>query len=82
VAMGQGEQIMPSDLPESINGGGSAAIELPEDTSSDSLAAYELSAIRNALHKCEGHRKKAAQLLGIGEATLYRKLNKYQAYIE
>ena len=82
VAMGQGEQIMPGDLPESINGSSSAAIELPEDTSSDSLAAYELSAIRNALYKCDGHRKKAAQLLGIGEATLYRKLNKYQAYIK
>ena len=81
VAMGQEEQIMIGDLPESINGG-SAAIELPTDTCADSLAAYELIAIRNALHKCDGHRKKAAQLLGIGEATLYRKLNKYQTYIE
>jgi DNA-binding NtrC family response regulator len=82
VAMGQGEQIMPGDLPESINGGSRAAIKLPEETSADSLAAYELNAIRNALYKCDGHRKKAAQLLGIGEATLYRKLNKYQTYIE
>lgn len=82
VAMGQGQQIMPCDLPESISGGLHKSIGLPEDTSADSLAAYEMSAIRNALQKCDGHRKKAAQLLGIGEATLYRKLNKYQAYIQ
>lgn len=44
----------------------------------DSLAAYELSAIQNALFKCDGHRKNAANMLGIGEATLYRKLNKYK----
>lgn len=43
----------------------------------NSLAAYESAAIRNALRKCDGHRKKAALMLCIGEATLYRKLNKY-----
>ncbi len=43
----------------------------------DSLEAYEKAAIKNALTKCHNHRKKAAQLLGIGEATLYRKIRKY-----
>jgi DNA-binding NtrC family response regulator len=81
VAIGQEDQILPCDLPESINGGNNGPSSLPDDTSADSLAAYELNAIRNALTKCEGHRKKAARLLGIGEATLYRKLNKYQPYI-
>jgi DNA-binding NtrC family response regulator len=81
VAIGQGDQIMPGDLPETINGDSTPLAALPEDTPADSLAAYELTAIRNALEKCEGHRKKAAQLLGIGEATLYRKLNKYQAFL-
>jgi transcriptional regulator with PAS, ATPase and Fis domain len=81
VAMGQEDQILPCDLPEAINGGSFTQAALPDDTPADSLAAYELNAIRNALAKCEGHRKKAAQLLGIGEATLYRKLNKYHTYL-
>lgn len=81
VAIGQGDQIIPEDLPEAINNGNTPSAVLPEDTPADSLAAYELTAIRNALDKCEGHRKKAAQLLGIGEATLYRKLNKYQEFL-
>ena len=82
IAIGRQDRIMAEDLPENLNivkpfaggsdnGGGN-------DLDIDSLAAYELAAIRNALTKCGGHRKKAAQMLGIGEATLYRKLNKYQ----
>jgi DNA-binding NtrC family response regulator len=77
MALGQDDQVMPGDLPETISGGVSMGTPLPEGIRSDSLAAYELSAIRNALLKCNGHRKRAARMLGIGEATLYRKLNKY-----
>jgi transcriptional regulator with PAS, ATPase and Fis domain len=76
VAMGQSQGIMPSDLPENIYSGLSMSSDSNE-LNSDSLAAYELTAIRNALLKCDGHRKKAAALLGIGEATLYRKLKQY-----
>lgn len=78
VAMGQDEYIKPCDLPENINNGGYDTIDTTGQMESDSLAAYEVAAIRNALVKCQGHRKQAAQMLGIGEATLYRKLNKYQ----
>lgn len=78
VAMGQNESVKVCDLPESIGSGGHLCAPTTEDVDRDSLAAYELAAIRNALLKCDGHRKKAAQMLGIGEATLYRKLNKYQ----
>ena len=46
----------------------------PED---DSLKAYEKLALENALEKCEGGRRCAAKLLGIGEATLYRKMKEY-----
>lgn len=77
VAMGQDESIKVSDLPEGISNGSHLCAIASEDMDRDSLAAYELAAIRNALLKCDGHRKKAAQMLGIGEATLYRKLNKY-----
>jgi DNA-binding NtrC family response regulator len=78
VAIGQNESIQPCDLPENMNAGNSIDVEPLDGGDKDSLAAYELAAIRNALHKCEGHRKKAAQMLGIGEATLYRKLKKYR----
>jgi DNA-binding NtrC family response regulator len=78
VAMGQEESIRPCDLPESFNGGSCSAGPGSDAVSMDSLAAYEEAAIRNALLKCDGHRKKTADLLGIGEATLYRKLNKYK----
>jgi DNA-binding NtrC family response regulator len=78
VAMGQGENIGPRDLPENIHHGSYEGIHIEDRVDRDSLAAYEMAAIRNALMKCKGHRKQAAQMLGIGEATLYRKLNKYQ----
>jgi DNA-binding NtrC family response regulator len=78
VAIGQDEYIKPFDLPENINNGSYSGIHSTDLMGSDSLAAYETAAIRNALAKCEGHRKRAAQMLGIGEATLYRKLSKYQ----
>jgi DNA-binding NtrC family response regulator len=79
-AMCQTEAIQPHDLPESIFSAASAhpPVEgaLP-GVAEDSLEAYELAAIRNALRKNDENRKKAAQMLGIGEATLYRKLKKY-----
>jgi DNA-binding NtrC family response regulator len=78
VAMGQAESIGPCDLPEGLNSAGCSDRHGPDDAFRDSMAAYEQAAIRNALLKCDGHRKKAATMLGIGEATLYRKLNKYQ----
>ena len=77
VAMGQDQKIMPNDLPENIYNSHTASTGTDE-LDKDSLAAYELAAIRNALMKSDGHRKKAAHILGIGEATLYRKLNKYR----
>lgn len=83
VAMGQSEQVAPEDLPDTIHaatptgaaagGGGHAA-----GIQGDSLEAYEAVAIRNALRKSDNNRRKAAVLLQIGEATLYRKLKKYE----
>jgi DNA-binding NtrC family response regulator len=37
----------------------------------------ERQAIRAALTEVGGNRRKAAELLGIGERTLYRKIAKY-----
>ena len=42
------------------------------------MAEIERAAIEAALRETGGNRRKAADLLGIGERTLYRKLNEYQ----
>jgi len=80
VAMGQDRVISLHDLPESLYAGPKQSC--PPDASKvfvegDSLEAYELVAISSALEKCAGNRKRASMMLGIGEATLYRKLKKY-----
>ena len=78
VALGKRGAIQRADLPAAISATLSQkapSAGLPTD---DSLAAYEKAAIANALAKCRNSRRQAAQLLGIGEATLYRKLNKYE----
>ena len=41
------------------------------------MTSYEKSAILNALKKSGYNRRIAAQILGVGEATLYRKISKY-----
>jgi len=42
------------------------------------LEEFEIHAIKNALDIADGNRRKAAEIVGIGEATLYRKLKEYQ----
>jgi DNA-binding NtrC family response regulator len=42
------------------------------------MAEIERAAIEAALRDTRGNRRKAAELLGIGERTLYRKLREYQ----
>ena len=68
------------DLPDYIQGGP----ELPEEESPslNSLAGLPLEEvekkhIRRTLDLVDGNRQKAAELLGIGERTLYRKIQKY-----
>jgi DNA-binding NtrC family response regulator len=43
-----------------------------------SMAEIERLAIEAALKETRGNRRRAAELLGIGERTLYRKLREYQ----
>jgi len=41
------------------------------------MAEVERAAIEAALRETKGNRRKAAEVLGIGERTLYRKLKEY-----
>ena len=62
-----------------------ASIEPPETHSSDviqlapgmTMEEIERAAIRQALAASRGNRRKAAEMLAIGERTLYRKLREY-----
>jgi transcriptional regulator with PAS, ATPase and Fis domain len=78
MALGKGEIILPEDLPPNIYVPRSRLSQDVDNLTGDSLAAFEKAAIQNALEKSGKNRKKAAQILGIGEATLYRKINKYR----
>ena len=46
------------------------------------MAEIERAAIEAALRETRGNRRKAAELLGIGERTLYRKLREYQLLVD
>jgi len=41
------------------------------------MAYHEKEAIRKALNQTTGNRREAARLLGISEATLYRRIKLY-----
>ena len=78
VALSPNKIIHPADLTRSISGHENTGGTFPVEVQGDSLEAYEKAAIANALKKNNGNRRLAAQVLGIGEATLYRKLKNYQ----
>ncbi len=64
-----------SDLPASLTGSPGAVAQHAQ--SGDSLSSYERLALQNALQKTGNNKRRAAAILGIGEATLYRKLKQY-----
>jgi DNA-binding NtrC family response regulator len=74
LALGSGERIESDDLPEEIRAARGAA-----PSTGQSLADLERSAIYAALEETDGNRERAASQLGIGVATLYRKLDRYRA---
>ncbi len=74
LALGSGERIESDDLPEEIRAARGAA-----PSTGQSLADLERSAIYAALEETDGNRERAAAQLGIGVATLYRKLDRYRA---
>lgn len=66
--------IKPEDLPPLI---GHVIPEEEAVSKTGTLASYELEAIKNALAEAGNNRRKAAQILDIAEATLYRKIKQY-----
>ncbi len=79
IALKEDERIGVADLPATIViENSNTTVIRPID---DSLASYELLALQNALAKTDNNRRQAAALLGIGEATLYRKLKQFESLI-
>lgn len=66
--------LTPADLPDNFTGN-LESVDL--DSSAGSLADYEKSAIKQALIDAGNNRRRAAEILNIAEATLYRKIKKY-----
>ncbi|MDJ0780614.1 MAG: sigma-54 dependent transcriptional regulator [Desulfosarcinaceae bacterium] len=77
VAIGLTATLTVADLPPKLAAGAPEPIGDGVYPADDSLAAYEIAAIQNALAKSDGNRRQAARRLEIGEATLYRKISKY-----
>jgi len=68
--------IMPDTLPTSMLRPG---IPLPDATANRSLLDIESEHIKKVLESTHGRRAEAARILGIGEATLYRKLRQFES---
>jgi transcriptional regulator of acetoin/glycerol metabolism len=68
VSVGKKGPVSPGDLPAAIQG--AKALSLIE--------RIELEAIRKALQEAEGNRAKAAEILGLSRATVYRKIKAYR----
>ena len=71
VVVAHGDQIEECDL----------NLAAPQDTRQDpfpTLEQLEERHIREALRRCDGNIKEAADLLGIGRSTLYRKIAEYK----
>ncbi len=80
VSLGKNGLLLPEDLPplySSVRSDSGSEIS-NEVSESGSLADYEKNAIINALNLFNGNRRKTAEKLNIGEATLYRKIKKYE----
>jgi two-component system response regulator PilR (NtrC family) len=73
IIVGNGEWIMPVDLPGQKASGNGAATE---DKLSKALELYEKSHIERTLGKLHGDKIHAAEALGLSLSTLYRKMDR------
>lgn len=74
----EGTEILSEHLPAAVRG--TSASAAPEPTAGQqfqTLEELERGHLRLALQACDGHRGKAAKMLGISERNLYRKLREH-----
>ncbi|MHC5079078.1 MAG: sigma-54-dependent transcriptional regulator [Planctomycetota bacterium] len=69
----EGDFLKPADLPEEIQGGIPVDPEMPLDLG-EAVHRFEVDHINRVIQMCEGNKRKAAKVLGIGATSLYRKL--------
>jgi len=70
--LAEGDTIIPELLPPEFHGKSSSSSGSP-----NSLKKMERIHIQRVLEEAEGNKTKAADMLGIGTSTLYRKINEY-----
>jgi len=75
-ALAEGPVVDLQDLPAEVRSAGRTAAAAPGQRS---LADLEREAVLAALEAHGGHQGRTAAALGIGTATLYRKLKQYEA---
>ena len=68
----------PSEAPDAEPAGGPDAEDEDRFRVGMSLDEMERMAIARTLASVDGNRRRAAEILGIGERTLYRKLKEYE----
>ena len=73
----QSDRIGPADLPSHI-AAGTALGPTPSLPREHTLAEMERAHILQTLERCAWNHSRAAELLGIGRTTLWRKLKEYQ----
>jgi DNA-binding NtrC family response regulator len=66
---GKPKKLPPAETP--------VAVPIAADTHGLSIEELEIRHIRELLEQHTGHRRRVADILGISERTLYRKLNRY-----
>jgi two-component system, NtrC family, response regulator HydG len=79
VVLAEGTRLEPSDLPEEVRSPNLKLVAAQNENGDATLAAIERAHILKALEEHGGNQTRTARALGIGTATLYRKLRSYGA---
>jgi DNA-binding NtrC family response regulator len=82
VVRSRGNKILPSDLPLEITQGRNLWARVPEKSPDPAemrplKGKLDLESVKAAIQKTGGNKSKAARVLGVGRATLYRFLTQY-----
>jgi len=76
VVRSRGSEILPSDLPMEITQGKDINFQLPNRPEPQegipARSKLDIESVKTAIKKTGGNKSKAARVLGVGRATLYR----------